>query len=43
MLKQRKGTIINISSVSGLMGNVGQANYAAIKAGLIGFTKTVAR
>ena len=43
MLKQRKGTIINISSVSGLMGNVGQANYAASKAGLIGFTKTVAR
>lgn len=43
MLKQRKGTIINISSVSGLMGNVGQANYTASKAGLIGFTKTVAR
>ena len=43
MLKQRKGTIINISSVSGLMGNVGKANYAASKAGLIGFTKTVAR
>ncbi|CAI3471156.1 3-oxoacyl-[acyl-carrier-protein] reductase [Enterococcus cecorum] len=43
MLRQRKGTIINISSVSGLMGNVGQANYAASKAGLIGFTKTVAR
>ena len=43
MLKQRKGTIINISSVSGLMGNVGQANYAASKEGLIGFTKTVAR
>ncbi|MDZ5560381.1 3-oxoacyl-[acyl-carrier-protein] reductase [Enterococcus cecorum] len=43
MLKQRKGAIINISSVSGLMGNVGQANYAASKAGLIGFTKTVAR
>lgn len=43
MLKQRKGTIINISSVSGLMGNVGQANYAASKAGLIGFTKAVAR
>ena len=43
MLKQRKGTIINISSVSGLMGNVGQANYAASKAGLIGLTKTVAR
>jgi len=43
MLKQRKGTIINISSVSGLMGNIGQANYAASKAGLIGFTKTVAR
>lgn len=42
-LKQRSGTIINLSSVSGLMGNIGQANYAASKAGVIGFTKTVAR
>lgn len=43
MLKQREGAIINLSSVSGLMGNVGQANYAASKAGVIGFTKSVAR
>ena len=43
MMQQRYGRIINISSVSGLMGNPGQANYAASKAGLIGFTKTVAR
>lgn len=42
-MKQREGAIINLSSVSGLMGNVGQANYAASKAGVIGFTKTVAR
>lgn len=42
-LKQKKGTILNISSVSGMMGNAGQANYAAAKAGLIGFTKTVAK
>ncbi len=42
-VKQRKGTIINISSVVGLMGNAGQANYAASKAGVIGFTKTIAR
>ncbi len=41
--KQRYGRIINISSVIGLMGNAGQANYAASKAGLIGFTKSVAR
>lgn len=43
MLKQRYGRIINISSVSGLLGNAGQANYAASKAGLIGLTKSVAR
>ena len=43
MIKQRKGRIVNISSVVGLSGNPGQANYAAAKAGLIGFTKAVAR
>jgi len=43
MMKQRAGSIINISSVVGLMGNAGQANYAASKAGIIGFTKSVAR
>lgn len=43
MLKAKTGKIINISSVSGLMGNAGQANYAASKAGLVGFTKSVAR
>lgn len=43
MLKQRSGKIINISSVSGIMGNAGQANYAASKAGVIGLTKTMAR
>ena len=42
-LKQKSGTIINISSVSGVMGNAGQANYSASKAGLIGLTKSVAR
>ncbi len=42
-VRKRAGRIINISSVSGLMGNPGQANYAASKAGLIGLTKTVAR
>ena len=43
LLKQRRGRIVNISSVVGLSGNPGQANYAAAKAGLIGFTKSVAR
>lgn len=43
MLKQRGGRIVNIGSLSGLAGNAGQANYAAAKAGLIGFTKSVAR
>ncbi len=43
MLKQRAGSIINISSVVGLQGNAGQANYAASKAGMIGFTKSLAR
>ena len=43
MLKQRSGAIINMSSVSGLIGNVGQANYSASKAGLIGLTKSAAR
>jgi 3-oxoacyl-[acyl-carrier protein] reductase len=43
MVKRRSGRIINISSVSGIMGNAGQTNYAASKAGLIGFTKSLAR
>ncbi len=43
MLKQRSGRIINIASVAGLMGNPGQANYSAAKAGVIGFTKTIAK
>ena len=42
MLKQRAGRIINITSVSGILGNAGQANYAASKAGIIGLTKTMA-
>ena len=43
MSKQRSGKIVNIASVSGEMGNPGQANYSASKAGVIGFTKTIAR
>jgi 3-oxoacyl-[acyl-carrier protein] reductase len=43
MSKQRSGTIINIASIVGAMGNAGQANYVASKAGLIGLTKTIAR
>ena len=43
MLKQKSGHIVNISSVSGVMGNAGQVNYSASKAGVIGMTKAVAR
>lgn len=43
MMKQRAGKIVNIASVVGIMGNAGQANYAAAKAGCIGFTKSVAK
>ena len=43
MLKQRKGSIINLTSVVGVTGNAGQSNYAASKAGIIGFTKSIAR
>ncbi len=43
MIKQRSGWIVNISSVVGQIGNIGQANYSASKAGIMGFTKTIAR
>jgi len=43
MMKQRSGKIINIASIVGLQGNAGQANYAASKAGIIGFTKSLAK
>ena len=43
MLKQKTGKIINISSIGGLSGNIGQANYAASKAGIIGLTKSIAK
>lgn len=43
MMKQRNGCIINVSSISGIMGNAGQCNYAASKAGVIGFSKSLAR
>ena len=43
MMKQRQGAIVNIASIVGVIGNAGQANYSASKAGLIGLTKTMAR
>jgi 3-oxoacyl-[acyl-carrier protein] reductase len=43
MMRERKGKIVNMASVMGIMGNAGQANYSASKAGLIGLTKTMAR
>lgn len=42
MLKQRKGSIINMSSVVGIKGNIGQSNYSASKSGIIGFSKSIA-
>ena len=43
MLKQRSGKVVNIASIIGIIGNAGQANYAASKAGIIGFTKSLAK
>jgi 3-oxoacyl-[acyl-carrier protein] reductase len=43
MIKRRTGAIVNVTSIVGLVGNAGQSNYAASKAGLIGFTKSLAR
>jgi 3-oxoacyl-[acyl-carrier protein] reductase len=43
MMKRRAGRIVNVSSIVGLIGNKGQANYAASKAGLIGFSKSIAK
>jgi 3-oxoacyl-[acyl-carrier protein] reductase len=43
MMRQRSGAIVNLTSVVGLVGNIGQANYAAAKAGLIGLTKSMAK
>jgi 3-oxoacyl-[acyl-carrier protein] reductase len=43
MMKRRAGSIVNVSSIVGLRGNMGQTNYAASKAGIIGFTKSLAR